>query len=93
MNEFKINEQMELLIQAKKHQPELFAQIPAAQKMSLGIYEGEKARAVNTGLTTDEVLRLRGLKKSIATDILSAEERISLAIEIQNFEKRIGENK
>ncbi len=88
MNEFKINEQMELLIQAKKHQPELFAQIPPTQKMSLGIYEGEKARAVNTGLTTDEVLRLRGLKLSIASDNLSPQERTTLALKISELENK-----
>jgi hypothetical protein len=90
MNQFKINEAMELLMQAKKHQPELFAQIPPTQKMQLGIYEGEKARAVNTGLTSEEVLRLRGLKLSIASDVLSPQERIIKSIEILNLE---GKNK
>jgi hypothetical protein len=88
MNEFKINEQMELLIQAKKHQPELFAQIQPAQKMQLGIYVDEKARAVNTGLTSDEKLTLRGLKLSIASDNLSPSERTILALKIAELEKK-----
>jgi hypothetical protein len=90
MNNFKQNEYLELLLRTKKTQPDLYAKIPAAAKMSLGIYEGEKARAVNTGLTTDEVLRLRGLKLSIASDNLSPSERITKSLEITNLEKRIG---
>jgi hypothetical protein len=88
MNEFRINEEMELFIRAKKHQPELFAQLQPAQKMQLGIYEGEKARAVNTGLTSEEVLRLRGLKLSIASDNLSPQERTTLALKISELENK-----
>ncbi len=79
---------MELFIRAKKHQPELFAQLQPAQKMQLGIYEGEKARAVNTGLTSEEVLRLRGLKLSIASDNLSPQERTTLALKISELENK-----
>ena len=89
MNQFKINEAMELLIQARKYQPELFAQIPPAQKMSLGIYQDAKARAVNTELTADEVLRLRGLKLSIASDVLSPQERTTLALKISELEAKL----
>ncbi len=81
---------MELLIQAKKHQPELYAQIEPTQKMSLGIYEGEKAHAIHGELSADEVLRLRGLKLSIASDNLTPNERITKSIEILNLE---GKNK
>jgi hypothetical protein len=91
MNEFKINEQMELLLQAKQNQPERFAQLPAQAKIAVGIYEGTKPTA-NNGLTADELLRLRGLKRRIAEDVLSPGERTSLAIEIINLEqKNIGE--
>jgi hypothetical protein len=92
MNEFKINEQMELLIEAAKNQPELFAQLPAATKIAVGLYEGTKP-TTNNGLTADELLRLRGLKHRIATDILAPSERTSLAIEIINLEKTIGDKK
>ena len=88
MNEFKTNNEMELLITAKKHQPELYAQLSPTQKMSLGIYEGEKSRTANTELTPDERLRLRGLKLSIATDNLAPSERTSLALEISQLEAK-----
>jgi len=88
MNEFETDNEMELLIKAKKHQPELYAQVPAATKMSLGIYESTKT--TTNGLTTDDRLRLAGLKQSVAQDVLSPQERITKSIEILNLE---GENK
>jgi hypothetical protein len=88
MNDFKQNEYLELLLRTKKTQPDLYAKIPAAAKMSLGIYEGEKARAVDAGLTADEVLRLRGLKLSIASDNLSPQERTLLALKISELENK-----
>ncbi len=84
MNEFKVNNEMELLLQAKQNQPELYAQLPATTKMALGIYEGTKTTA--TGLTADDLLRLRGLKQRIATDNLTPNERTSLALEILDLE-------
>ncbi len=89
MNDLKQNEQMELLLKAKKHQPELYAQLPATTKISLGIYESTKT--ITNGLTADERLRLAGLKQRIAQDNLSPSERTSLAIEITNLEKNTGE--
>ncbi len=80
---------MELLIKAKQNQPDLYAQLPATTKISLGIYESTKKPT--NGLTTDDRLRLAGLKKSIAQDVLSPQERTVMALEITNFEKRIGE--
>jgi hypothetical protein len=93
MNDLKQNEQMEILLRAKKEQPSLFAQLPATTKIALGIYESTKTATAN-GLTADEHLRLRGLKLSLAKDNLAPQERTFLALEIQNFEKKlIGENK
>ena len=86
MNEFKTNNEMELLITAKKHQPELYAKLPAATKMSLGIYESTKN--TTNGLTTDEVLRLRGLKLSLSQDNLPPSERITLALKISQLEAK-----
>jgi hypothetical protein len=83
------NNEMELPLQAIKNQPELYAQIPAATKISLGIYQNDKQNAVHTGLTADEHLRLRGLKLSVAKDNLPPSERISKSLEIQNFEKKL----
>jgi hypothetical protein len=92
MNE-KLNNEMELLLQAKQNQPDLYAQLPAATKISLGIYESAKP-AANNELSADERLRLAGLKQRIATDVLSPGERTSLAIEILNLEeKNTGEIK
>jgi hypothetical protein len=89
MNEFNQNEQMELLLEAKQNQPDLYAQLPAQAKISLGIYESTKPTA--TGLTTDELLRLAGLKRRIVQDVLSPSERTVTALEILNLEKTIGE--
>ncbi len=88
MNEFELNNEMELLLRAKQNQPELFAQLPATTKMSLGIYQNDKERATNTGLSADDRLRLAGLKQSIMNDVLSPSERTSLAIEISNLEEK-----
>jgi hypothetical protein len=93
MNEFNQNEQMELLLQAKQKQPQLYAQLPAATKMALGIYQNEKQNATANGLTADEHLRLRGLKLSLAKDNLPPSERISKSLEIQNLEKNITGDK
>jgi hypothetical protein len=91
MNEFQVKNEMELLLQAKQKQPDLYAQLPATTKMSLGIYESTKP--TTNGLSADEHLRLAGLKQRIATDVLSPSERTSLAIEISNLEKNTGDNK
>ncbi len=88
MNEFKINEKFELLLKAKKHQPDLYAQVSPSAKIAVGIYENEKERATSRALTTDDVLRLRGLKQRLATDVLSPLERSSMAIEIFNLENK-----
>jgi sRNA-binding protein len=92
MNE-KLNNEMEHLARLSDKQPELFAQLPAATKISLGIYQSTKTTA-NNGLSADELLRLRGLKQRIAQDILSPQERTVMALEILNLEeKNIGEIK
>ncbi len=91
MNEFNQNEQMEILLKAKKNQPNLYAQLPATTKISVGIYESTKT--TKNGLTPEAKLRLSGLRQSIARDVLSPSERTSLALEIQNLEKNTGENK
>jgi hypothetical protein len=58
MTEFVTDSAMEILLQAKQKQPELFAQLPATTKMSLGIYQTAKQNSVHTGLTADEKLTL-----------------------------------
>ncbi len=87
MNEFETNNQMELLLKAKQNQPELYAQLPATTKISLGIYESTKLTTTN-GLSTDEHLRLRGLKQRIAQDNLTPTERTSLALKISELENK-----
>ncbi len=87
MNEFKKNEEMELLIQARKNQPQLYSQLPATTKMSLGIYESTKLTTTN-GLSTDEHLLLRGLKQRISQDNLTPTERTSLALKISELENK-----
>ncbi len=91
MNELKTNSEMELLLQAKQKQPDLYAQLPATTKISLGIYESTKPTA--NGLSADDRLRLAGLKQRIAQDNLSPSERTVMALEITNLEKNTGENK
>jgi hypothetical protein len=86
MDEFNKNEQMEILIKAKQKQPELFAQLPAATKMALGIYESTKP--TTNGLSADDRLRLAGLKQSIAQDVLTPGERTVMALEILNLEQK-----
>jgi len=86
MNEFNQNEQMELLLTAKLKQPDLYSQLPAATKMAVGIFESTKTTAI--GLTTDELLQLRGLKKSISQDVLSPQERTALALKISELETK-----
>jgi protocatechuate 3,4-dioxygenase beta subunit len=86
MNEFNKNEQMELLLQAKQKQPDLYAQLPATTKMSLGIYESTKP--TTNGLSADEHLRLAGLRQRITTNNLSSGERISLALKISELEAK-----
>ncbi len=88
MNEFKINEQFELLLAARTNKPDIYRQLTPTQKMAIGIYENEKERATSRALTTDDVLRLRGLKQRLATDVLSPLERSSMAIEIFNLENK-----
>ncbi len=90
MTNFETNEAMEILIAAKESQPQLFAQLPATTKMSLGLYQTSKARALtaSNGLTNDELLELRGLKQSIAQDVLSPGERTSLALKISEMETK-----
>ncbi len=86
MNEFKVNNEMELLLKAKQNQPDLYAQLPATTKMSVGIYETTK----NTpnGLSADDRLRLGGLKQQISQDILTPQERTSLALKISELENK-----
>ncbi len=86
MNGLKQNEQMELLLKAKKHQPDLYAKLPAATKMSLGIYESTKT--TTNKLSANEILQLRGLKQSLAQDNLSPSERITKSVEILNLEEK-----
>jgi hypothetical protein len=85
MNDLKQNEQMELLLKAKQNQPDLYSKLPAATKISLGIYETTKKPT--NGLTAEAKLLLAGLKKSIAQDNLSAFERTTLALKISELEK------
>jgi hypothetical protein len=89
MNEFETDSEMEILLKARQNQPDLYAQLPATTKMSLGIYQSTKN--TTNGLTTDDRLRLAGLKQRIAQDNLSPSERTSLALEITNLEKNTGE--
>ncbi len=89
MNKFETDNEMELLIKAKQNQPDLYAQLPATTKISLGIYESTKTTA--NGLSSDDCLRLAGLKQSVAQDNLSPSERTVMALEITNLEKNIGE--
>jgi hypothetical protein len=86
MNEFETDNEMELLIKAKQNQPELYAKLPAATKMSLGIYESTKT--TTNGLSADDRLRLAGLKQSVARDVLSPSERITKSVEILNLEEK-----
>jgi uncharacterized coiled-coil DUF342 family protein len=86
------NEQMDRLSRLSEKQPDLYAQLPAQAKISLGIYESTKPTA-NNGLSSDELLRLRGLKQRIAEDVLSPSERISVALKISEMEKNINANK
>jgi hypothetical protein len=86
MNEFKVNNEMELLLKAKQNQPDLYAQLPAQAKISLGIYESTKP--TTNGLSADERLRLAGLKQSVARDVLSPQERITKSVEILNLEEK-----
>ncbi len=85
MNDFNKNEQMELLERIAAKQPDA---ISSEQRMSLGIYQDAKAQADPAGLTTDEMLQLRGLKKSIAQDNLSPQQRTSLALKISSLENK-----
>ncbi len=91
MNEFEANNEMELVIKAQQKQPDLYAQLPPTTKIAAGIYESTKP--TKNGLTTDDRLRLAGLRQRVAQDNLSPSERISLALEITNLEKNIGVNK
>jgi hypothetical protein len=88
MNNFETDNQMEQLARLSEKQPDA---ISSEQRMSLGIYQIAQQRAANTGLTPDEHLRLRGLKQSIAGDVLSPQERIIKSIEISNLEELIGD--
>ncbi len=89
MNEFETDNEMELLLQAKQNQPDIYAQLPATTKIAVGIYESTKP--TTNGLTPDEHLRLRGLKQRIATDVLSPQARTVMALEITNLENNIGD--
>ncbi len=86
MNEFETDNEMEILLRAKQNQPELYAKLPVATKMSLGIYESTKTTA--NKLTANEILQLRGLKQSLAQDNLSPSERITKSVEILNLEEK-----
>jgi hypothetical protein len=91
MNDFKENVEMERLLIAKQNQPDIFAQIPATTKMSVGIYESGKP--TTNELSEAELLRLRGLKQSITEQNLTPSERTSLALEIFRMEKNNDTNK
>jgi hypothetical protein len=92
MNEFETNNQMEQLARLSEKQPDLYAQLPAQAKISLGIYESTKP--TTNGLSADDRLRLAALNRRVAQDNLSPQERTSLAIEILNLEeKNTGEIK
>ncbi len=88
MIDFKTNNEMEILLTARKDQPEVFAALPPAMKMSVGLYESGKERPRPHELTPDEKLKLAGLKKSIAQDVLSPLERTSIALEILEMETK-----
>jgi hypothetical protein len=85
------NLEMEYLRKLREQQPEVYDNLPATTKISLGIYESTKP--TTNELTTDDRLRLRGFKQRIAQDNLSPSERTSLALKILELEKNIGENK
>jgi hypothetical protein len=85
------NEQMEQLSRLSEKQPDA---ISSEQRMSLGLYQIAKQHAATNGLSADDRLRLRGLKQSVARDVLSPQERITKSVEILNLEqKNTGENK
>jgi hypothetical protein len=86
MNEFEVNNEMELVLQAKRNQPELFAQLPATTKIAVGIYASTKPST--NGLSADDRLRLAGFKQRIAQDNLSPTERTSLALKISELEAK-----
>jgi hypothetical protein len=90
MNEFETDNEMEILLRAKQNQPELYAKLPAATKMSLGIYESTKT--TTNKLSANEILQLRGLKQSLAQDNLSPSERITKSVEILNLEEKNKKN-
>ncbi len=90
MHGFETDNQMEILLKAKQNQPELYAKLPAATKMSLGIYESTKT--TTNGLSADDRLKLAGLKQSIAQDVLSPQERITKSVEILNLEEKNKKN-
>jgi hypothetical protein len=79
------NEQMERLSRLSEKQPDA---ISSEQRMSLGLYQIAKQRATHAGLSSDELLRLRGLKLSVARDVLSPQERITKSVEISNLEEK-----
>jgi hypothetical protein len=84
MNEFETNNQMEQLARLSEKQPDA---ISSEQRMSLGLWQSSQELAT-TGLTAGELLRLRGLKLSVARDVLSPQERITKSVEILNLEKK-----
>jgi hypothetical protein len=86
MNKFETDSEMELVLQAKRNQPELFAQLPATTKIAVGIYASTKPST--NGLSADDLLRLAGLKQSVARDVLSPQERITKSVEISNLEEK-----
>ncbi len=85
MNNFKQNEQMELLARAAEKQPDA---LTPSQKMSVGLYQDAKQRAERTELTPDEKLRLVGLKERIPKDNLTPSERTIMALEILEMEAK-----
>ncbi len=93
MTKFEMDNAMEILVKARQEQPNLYSQLPATTKMSVGIYENDKQNSVVIGLTGDERLRLRGLKLSVAHDNLPPSERITKSLEITNLEKKLTGDK
>ncbi len=84
MNEFETNNQMEQLARLSEKQPDA---ISSEQRMSLGLWQSSQELAT-TGLTTDDRLRLAGFKQQISQDILTPQERTSLALKISELENK-----
>ncbi len=92
MNKFETNDQMESLLRARKEQPELFAQLPATTKMSLGIYQNGKELAAKKEPTQADVARIRELKEQLTAPGITPFRRTALAYELETLEEKINAN-